>query len=162
MMKGSWNLKHHHVNQHQQPACALKHNNMVFLYWHELHIKKKKRQRHYLMSYFLFLCIFSFFSNYSHLACTLTWTNLMLLMPWKKSLKLLKILRLQTLLSFHATWIYHLLSLRGTWLRINQTYLGLPPSRMPFSPGQPSSHWLLTFNLLTSDPSLLHATILFL
>lgn len=29
------------TNQHQQPACALRHNNMAFLYWHGLHIYKK-------------------------------------------------------------------------------------------------------------------------
>lgn len=27
------------TNQHQPPACALRHNNMAFLYWHGLHIK---------------------------------------------------------------------------------------------------------------------------
>ena len=39
--------------------------------------------------------------------------------------------------------------------------LGLLPPRMSFSPGQPSSHQPLTSSLPTSDPSLLHAPILF-
>lgn len=109
-------------NQHQPPACALRHNNMAFLYWHGLHIKNYINDKTFYNV--LFSLAVSFLPVYplNALTCTLHIYILMLFMPWKKSLRVLKILRIQTLLSCHAMWIYFLLSLWGAWFKINQTF----------------------------------------
>ncbi len=76
-------------------------------------------------------------------------------MPWKKSLRVLKIVRIQTLLSCHAMWIYFLLSLWDAWFKnkpnIWLCYRASCPTECRFhldSP-LPISLWPLAFPPLT-------------
>lgn len=137
------------TNQHQTPACALRHNNMVFLYWHGLHIKSDINIKTF--HNVLFFLALSSLADYSFNALFMQ-RALMLFMFWKKSPRVLKILRVSTLLSCHAMWINFPLSLWGACFKTNQTfdsrYRWAPcPARGLFSPGQPSSHQPLVFHL---------------